>query len=62
MYPGLQEQMNDPAVLVQIALLSQLWVELTHSSISKGVNEEKEQDTKQERVIDHHSIWRYRRT
>ena len=41
MYPGLQEQLNDPAVLVQIALLSQLWVELTHSSISKGVNEKK---------------------
>ena len=56
MYPSLQEQLNDPGVLVQIALLSQLWLELTHSSISKGVNEEKEQDMKQERVLDHHAI------
>ena len=62
MYPSLQEQLNDPGVLVQIALLSQLWLELTHSSISKGVNEEKEQDMKQERVLDHRSIWEYRRT
>ena len=34
--PGLQEQWNDPAVFVQVALsLLQLWVVLAHSSMSE---------------------------
>ena len=34
--PGLQEQWNDPAVFVQVALsLLQLWVALAHSSMSE---------------------------
>ena len=34
--PGLQEQLNDPAVFVQVALSSlQLWVLVAHSSISE---------------------------
>ena len=34
--PALQEQLNDPAVFVQVALsLLQLWVSLAHSSMSK---------------------------
>ena len=34
--PALKEQLNDPAVFVQVALsLLQLWVSLAHSSMSK---------------------------
>ena len=34
--PGLQEQLNDPAVFVQVALsLLQLWVLVAHSSMSE---------------------------
>ena len=35
-YPDLQEQVYDSGVSVQIALLAQLWVLLTHSSSSKA--------------------------
>ena len=35
MNPGLQEQLNDPLVLVEVALsLLQLWVLVAHSSMS----------------------------
>ena len=35
MNPGLQEQLNDPLVFVQVALsLLQLWVLVAHSSMS----------------------------
>ena len=35
MNPGLQEQLNDPLVFVQVALsLLQLWVLIAHSSMS----------------------------
>ena len=34
-YPVLQAHVNDPAVFVQAALLSQLWVFREHSSLSK---------------------------
>ncbi len=34
-YPVLQVHVNDPAVFVQAALLSQLWVFREHSSLSK---------------------------
>ena len=33
--PVLQAHVNDPAVFVQAALLSQLWVFREHSSLSK---------------------------
>ena len=34
--PGLQAQLNDPAVFLQVALsLLQLWVSLTHSLMSE---------------------------
>ena len=33
--PVLQAHVNDPAVFVQAALLSQLWVLREHSSLSK---------------------------
>ena len=35
MYPVLQAHVNDPAVFVQAALLSQLWVFRVHSLLSK---------------------------
>ena len=36
MNPGLQEQLNDPLVFVQVALsLLQLWVLVAHSSMSE---------------------------
>ena len=34
-YPSLQEQLYPPSVLLQVALLWQLWEPLSHSSISK---------------------------
>ena len=36
-YPLLHAQVNDPGVLVQAALLSQLWPPATHSSMSAEI-------------------------
>ena len=38
-YPVLHVHEKLPALLVQVALVSQLWVLVEHSSMSKGFNE-----------------------
>ena len=39
-YPVLQAHVNDPAVFVQVALLSQSWVFKEHSLLSKEKKKE----------------------